>query len=104
MVSANAGWRNAPAVPGENGIDQAELLPASADLFIREIAGRIGGPQVAGDGLGPDPEIAGAHREPAASGAAAGNVPLFVLEPGHEGIGQVRPDGAERPSPSHSRS
>ena len=44
MVSANAGWRNAPAVPGENGIAQVELLPASADLFIREIAGRIGGP------------------------------------------------------------
>ena len=50
------------------------------DFLIRQVTGRVGRPDCARDGLRAGPEIAAADVEPAAMGAAARDVRLFVLE------------------------
>jgi len=50
------------------------------DFLIRQIAGRVGRPDVARDGLRAGPEIAAADIQPAAMGAATRDMRLFVLE------------------------
>ena len=72
---------------------------ASADFFVCQVAGGVGGPEVAGEGFGADPEVAATHAEPAAIVAAAGDVAFFVLELGQQGVGKIGPDGAEGPLP-----
>ena len=69
---------------GEKGLSEP-LAPSPKssphpDLFIRQIAGRVRGPEVAGQGLGPDPEVAAADVQPAAGGAAALDVGPLVLQ------------------------
>ena len=58
-------------------------------LFLRQIARRVGGPDIARDGLGAGPEVSAADLEPAARGAAPLHVRLLVLQLREEFIGRV---------------
>ncbi len=55
-----------------------------AYLLIRQIAGRIRGPYIAVIGLGPGPEVPAADRQESTPGTAAGDMGLFVLQPGQK--------------------
>ena len=67
------------------------------DLGIRQIAGRVRRPDIAGDRFGPNPEITGTDVEPAALGAAPFHMPLLLLQFAHEIVGQIGPDFGKWP-------
>ena len=75
-------------------IEEGELC-AFRYLLVDQIAGRIRGPKVTGDSLGPHPEIPSTDIKPLACRATALYEPFLLLQLGHQGIGKIRPDLTE---------
>ena len=62
------------------------------NLFVRQIAGRIGRPDIAADRLSPHPEITATDIQPGAGGAAPLDMLFLFLEFAQQRFGSVIPN------------